>query len=297
MKNADFGLIIRPTAIGLPSDKILEFNWHTIQNLPPGFTTLWVEDHVQWGELPTLECITTLSFLAAKFPNFHLGTLVLNQSFHNPAMLAKMAANLQYLSNGRLILGLGAGWKEDEYHAYGYPFPTAKIRLEQFEEAILIIKSMWTSRPASFIGKYHRIKNAYCEPHPTPSIPLLIGGGGEQRTLQLVARYADWWNFNSCTLETYAHKLSVIRSHCNSIGRNPAEIRLTFSATVSIAENPAQRIQHPQYPARRFITGSAEEVVQELEQFCEMGITHFMLKFPNILTLESFITDVLPHFI
>ena len=98
MTSVDFGLIIRPTPYDLSIDELLDYNWRCMQALPSNFTTLWVEDHLQWGEIPTLECITTLSFLAAKFPNFRLGTLVLNQSYHDPALLAKMMANLQFLS-------------------------------------------------------------------------------------------------------------------------------------------------------------------------------------------------------
>ncbi len=296
MSNIDFGLIIRPTPYDLSVKGLLDYNWHCVQALPPSFTTLWVEDHFQWGESATLEAVTTLSFLAAKFPNFRLGTLVLNQSHYNPAQLAKMAANLQFLSKGRLILGIGAGWREDENYAYGYPFPDARTRLEQLEEAILLIRSMWTLKPASFEGRYYQIQDAYCEPQPSPLIPLLIGGGGEQRTLSLAARYADWWNFNSCGAEVYAHKVSVLKGYCRSIGRDPAEIRLTFSGTVSMDEDPTQVIQHPQYPKKRFIAGSTAEVIRELERFCEIGVTHFMLKFLDLTTLKYFAANVLPHF-
>lgn len=296
MTDVDFGLIIRPTLYDLPVGELLDYNWRCIQVLPPIFTTLWVEDHFQWGEIATLECLTTLSFLTAKFPYFRLGTLVLNQSHYNPALLAKMAANLQFLSGGRLILGLGVGWREDENDAYGYLFPSAKIRLDQLEEAILIVRSMWTTKPANFAGRYYRIRDAYCEPQPSLSIPLLIGGGGEQRTLNLVARYADWWNFNSCSFEVYIHKVSVLKSYCRKIGRDPSEIRLTYSATVSMAEDPKQVVQHPLYPEKRFIAGNPTEVMRELQQFCEIGVTHFMLKFPDLMTLEHFTTAVLPHF-
>ncbi len=296
MSNVDFGLIIRPTPYDLSTEGLLDYNRQCVRALPPSFTTLWVEDHFQWGEAATLEAITTLSFLAAEFPSFRLGTLVLNQSHYNPAQLAKMAANLQFLTEGRLVLGLGAGWKEDENSAYGYPFPNARTRLEQLEEAILLIRSMWTQSPANFRGKYYRIQDAYCEPRPSPLIPLLIGGGGEQRTLRLAARYADWWNFNSCSVEVYSHKVSVLKGYCNGMGRDPAEIRLTFSGVVSVAEDPTQIVQHPQYPKRRFITGNTAEVIQELERFCEIGVTHFMIKFLDLTTLEYFVANIVPHF-
>ena len=218
----------------------------------------------------------------------------MSQGYRNPALLAKMAANLQLISGGRLILGLGAGWKEDEYRAYGYPFPDARTRVEELEEAILIIKSMWTSRPASFSGKHYQIQQAYCEPQPLPAIPLLIGGGGEQRTLGIVARYADWYNFNSCTVEQYAHKIAVLREHCNRVGRNPSDIKLTYLGTVSVAEDPGKVVRNPQ---KHIIAGNSMEVIKELEQFCEIGVTHFMFRFLDVETLEYFSETVVPHFV
>ncbi len=154
---------------------------------------------------------------------------------------------------------------------------------------------MWTSRPASFDGRYYQIRDAYCDPQPSPSIPLLIGGGGERRTLGLVARYANWWNVNFCTVEEYAHKEAILKEHCDRVGRDPAEIRLTYSTgTISVAEDPDQVIRRPQKYA---IAGNSIEVIQKLEQYCEIGVTHFMVKFPDITTLKHFIATVVPHFI
>lgn len=289
MNNVDFGLYL--TRRDIPAQQSFEYYQSCIQSLPSGFTTLWMEDHLQWESIPTLECLTTLSFLAAKFPRFWLGSLVLSQSFRNPALVAKMAANIQLLSQGRLILGLGAGWKEDEYAAYGYPYPTLGTRLEQLEEAICVIKSMWSSLATTFTGQHYHIQSAYCEPRPLRPIPLLIGGGGEKETLRLVARYADWWNFNSCTIEEYARKLAILRDHCDRVGRDFAEIKLTYAAWVSIAENPLELMQDPR---RHIIAGNSLEVIREFKQFCNLGVTHFILKFPDIRTLNSFNKSVLP---
>ena len=294
MANIDFGLMLKLSQANTPMSEVYDYNLRCIQALSEGFSTLWFEDHLQWGETDVLESVTTLSFLAAQFPQFRVGTLVLDQSYRNPALLAKMAANLQFLTKGRLILGLGAGWKEDEYHAYGYPFPSLKTRFDQLEEVVQIIRAMWTTQPATFIGTYHQIRDAYCQPQPSPQIPLLLGGGGEQRMLGLVARYADWWNFNSCPLEEYAHKVAVLKDHCERIGRDPAEIRLTYLATLSVAEDPAKVIRHPQ---KHYIAGNASEVTRELEQFSEVGVTHFMLRIPDIQTLEHFVASVVPHFV
>ena len=215
------------------------------------------------------------------------------QSYRNPALTAKMAANLQLLSGGRFILGLGAGWKEDEYHAYGYPFPDTKTRLEELEEAAIIVKAMWSARPATFTGKHYSIRDAYCEPQPNPPIPLLIGGGGEEKTLAIVVRRADWWNFNSCTVDEYVRKLAVLKSHCARVGRDPAEIKLTYLSTASVSENPGEVVRSPQ---KHFVAGGSAEVIQELERFHAVGVTHFMFRFLDPESLERFVQTVVPHF-
>ena len=222
-----------------------------------------------------------------------VGALVLCQSYRNPALVAKMAANLQVASGGRFVLGLGAGWKEDEYEAYGYAFPDTRTRLEQLEEAAIIMKAMWSSTPATFVGRHYSVHDAYCVPRPEPAIPLLIGGGGEERTLAVVARRADWWNFNSCTVEEYAHKVAVLKRHCEQVGRNPAEIKLTYLSTASVSEKPDEVVRSPQ---KHFVAGSSAEVIAELERFCEVGVTHFMFRFLDPESLERFVGTVVPHF-
>lgn len=293
MSHIDFGLMLQPFPLDFPGTELFDYNRRLIRTLSVGFTTLWTEDHLQLGETSTHECLTTLSYFAGEFPQFRVGTLVLCQSYRNPALLAKMAANLQLISGGRFILGLGAGWKEDEYHAYGYPFPDTKTRLEQLEEAAIIVKSMWSARPATFEGRHYSIRDAYCEPQPQPPVPLLIGGGGEEKTLAIVARQADWWNFNSCTVEAYAHKVAVLKSHCDLVGRDPAEIKLTYLSTASVSENPAEVVRSSQ---KHFIAGSSAEVIQELERFHEVGVTHFIFRFLDPESLERFVRTVVPHF-
>ena len=293
MPAIEFGLMLQPFPLNFPGPELFDYNRRLIRALSPGFTTLWVEDHLQLGETATHECLTTLSYFAAEFPQFRVGALVLCQSYRNPALTAKMAANLQMISGGRFILGLGAGWKEDEYHAYNYPFPDTRTRLEQLEEAAIIVKAMWSSRPATFAGIHYSILNAYCEPQPTPPIPLLVGGGGEEKTLAIVARRADWWNFNSSTVEEYAHKLAILQAHCARVGRNPAEIKLTYLSTASVSENPAEVVRSPQ---KHFIAGNPTEVIQELERFHALGVTHFIFRFLDPASLERFVQTVVPHF-
>jgi alkanesulfonate monooxygenase SsuD/methylene tetrahydromethanopterin reductase-like flavin-dependent oxidoreductase (luciferase family) len=285
--------MLQPVAKNVPASEIFEYNRGLIERLGPGFTTIWLEDHLQWGEVGALECLTTLSYLAALFPQYRVGTLVLGQSYRNPALLAKMAANLQLLTRGRFILGLGAGWKEDEYRSYGYAFPSVKTRLEELEEAALILKSMWTSRPATFEGKHYQVHEAYCEPQPDPAIPLLIGGGGEKKTLAIAARHADWWNFNSCPVETYTRKVDILKEHCARIGRNPAEIKLTYLSTASVSEKPAEVERSSE---KHFVAGNSAEVIREIEQLQAVGVTHCMFRFLDPASLERFVQTVLPHF-
>jgi len=293
MTTIDFGLMLRQNDPGHAMGEVMEYNRQCIEALKRGFTTIWLEDHLQVGQTDNLECLSTLSFLAARYPDFHFGTLVLAQSYRNPALVAKMAANLQFLTSGRFIVGLGAGWKEDEYIAYGYPFPDTRTRLEQLEEAAIILHTMWTQQPATYVGKHYQILDAWCEPQPTPMIPLLIGGGGERRTLAIVARHADWWNYNSVTVEEYGRKLAVLKEHCERAGRNIAEIRLTYLGTLSVSEDPSRVVRHPQ---KHYIAGNAAEVIRELESFRGLGVSHFMFRMPDLATVEHFVEAVVPHF-
>ncbi len=293
MATIDFGLMLRPCNPGNTLSEVMAYNRQCIEALKAGFTTVWLEDHLQNGQTDQLECFSTICFLAAQYPDFHYGTLVLDQSYRNPALLAKMAANLQFLTGGRLIIGLGAGWKEDEYIAYGYPFPDTRTRLEELEEAAIILRRMWTSQPATYSGKHHRIADAWCAPQPSPTIPLLIGGGGERHTLAIVARHADWWNYNSVPVEEYARKLAILKKHCEAAGRNIAEMRLTYLATLSVSADPSQVLRNPQ---KHYVAGNAAEVSHELQQFCELGVTHFMFRIPNLATLNDFVNNVVPDF-
>jgi len=289
----DFGLMLRHHDPGHSIDELIAYNRSCIEALSAGFSTIWLEDHMQVGATNALDSLTTFSYLAGAYPQFNIGTLVLSQSYRNPALLAKMFANLHALTGGRVILGIGAGWKEDEYLSYGYPFPPVKTRLEQLEEAVQIIRAMWTTQPATFEGQHYSIRNAYCAPRPSAKLPILIGGGGEQRTLALVARYADWWNFNSVPLEEYARKLGILKHHCERIGRNLSDIKLTYLSTISVSEDPA-RVQRD--PVKHFIAGNAAEVISELERFREIGVTHLMFRIPNLETLQHFVAHVVPHF-
>ncbi len=278
-------------------DRLNEDNSAFIRKLQGSFEVLWFDDHFQKDYSPTLECWTTLTYLAAQFPAYKVGSLVLCQSFRNPAMTAKMMSTLQVLTNGRYIAGIGAGWKEDEHLAYGYgPPPATRARMEQLEEAVQIIKTMWRESPATFHGKHYSIQGAECEPLPTPPPPLLIGGGGEKVTLRLVAKYADWMNITFIDAETYKRKLEVLQSHCSEVGRNFDEIKKSVWAYLAITKEgtPPPPISGDRY----VIYGTPGSVRDSLAQFVDLGVEHFMLRFidfPRPLGADLFLDEVLPH--
>jgi len=282
---------------------------HNLERIQGKFASAWVADHfIPWArfqsdETDTIECLTTISYLAGAFPKLDFGSIVLCQSYRNPALLAKMAANLQAFSKGRFILGLGAGWKQDEYLAYNYDFPKASVRIAQLAETIQIIDKLWSETPATFAGKYYQIKNATCEPKPDPRPPLLIGGGGEKLILRLVAQYADWWNFPGGSLENYAHKLEVLRGHCQAVGRNYDDIVKTWATeVVAVAETEAKAKRMAEaspFNGGSRIVGTPDQVVQALRRFTGLGVTYFMLRFadfPNSAGAELFAQEVIPQF-
>ena len=272
------------------------------------FNSAWVYDHFHAppffasDDYPRLEAWTTTAYLARAFPNLYFGNLVLGQSYRNPAMLAKMAATLQALTGGKVILAIGAGWMESEYEAYGFDFPKASVRVAQLEEAVQIIRLMWTKKRATFEGEYYQVKDALCEPKPNPVPPIMIGGNGEQLTLRVVARYADWWNGVGLDAAGMAHKLDVLRSHCEHEGRDYNAIVKTFMGIISIAEteDEAKQIarESPRAASMNFV-GTPAQVVAQMQAYVDLGVSHFMLDFsdfPSSAGARLFATQVMPNF-
>lgn len=302
--NVTFGWVIYPVPRGLTEEEaataqsagraLFRANKAYIEAMQPHFNTVWVEDHFQWDNRPVLEAMTTLTYLAGRHEKLRFGHIVLGQSYRNPALTAKMAANLQLITGGRFILGIGAGWKEDEYRAYGFPYPSAGERIDQLEEAVQIIRTLWSESPANFEGRYYNIVDAECQPQPDPAIPLLIAGGGEKKTLRVVAKYADWWNHNFCTAEEFAHKQSVLTGHCRDIGRDPSEILNTYYGFIQFVDDPSKKEDRPFH----VVAGTPDDVTRELEQFVKLGVRHFQLRFldfPKQDGLHTFIEKVLPR--
>src|SRR5882724_13694030 len=188
-----------------------------------------------------LECWATLAALAPVVPRMRIGTIVVGNTYRHPAVVAKMAATVDIISGGRLICGLGAAWQRNEHMAYGIPFHTVGERLNRLEEACQVLLGLWTQPQTTFNGKYYQLTDAPLFPKPLqqPHPELLIGGGGEQRTLRIVAKYADHWNVWGGP-ETLRHKSEVLAKHCAAIGRDPAEITHSANMPMAITEDPEE---------------------------------------------------------
>jgi alkanesulfonate monooxygenase SsuD/methylene tetrahydromethanopterin reductase-like flavin-dependent oxidoreductase (luciferase family) len=264
------------------------------------FDSAWATDHLQVQDQPLLEGWTALTYQAAQHPRLKFGHAVLAQSFRNPALLAKMAATLQYLTNGRFILGIGAGWKEDEYTAYGYKFPSAGRRIGELEESLQIINALWREKQATVEGKYYRVVNAYCEPKPEPLPPVVIGGS-KPRILRLIARYADWWNVSGVGIDNYRLFVQECERACEEVGRDPKTLRRTwFGGCVCAATEEAVEALNVEHlsPERAFI-GTPAQVIEQMRAFIDLGVDYFMFGcggFPRLTTLEMLINEVLPAF-
>jgi alkanesulfonate monooxygenase SsuD/methylene tetrahydromethanopterin reductase-like flavin-dependent oxidoreductase (luciferase family) len=258
------------------------------------FDSAWVIDHLQFDDTDVLEGWTTLTYLMGHAPHLHFGNMVLSQSFRNPALLAKMAATAQYLSGNRLYLGIGAGWKEDEYHAYGYAYPSPGVRVDQLDEAITIIRTLWTVTPATFTGQHYRIRNAFCTPKPDRAPPIMIGGK-KPRMLRLIARQADWWNVDWADLDECRHLVQEMEHACREVGREPATLRRTWFgwAVCAPTTEEAQAIAG----GYGGIVGTPTQVIEQLEAYIALGFDYFMLtspQFPDPTSIELLKREVIP---
>lgn len=276
----DFGLVLpagpRKNAIHAWLD---ELDAH-LPDLESQFKSLWMTDHFFWDDLPTYEAWTVIAYAAARWPNFDIGPIVLGQSYRNPALLAKMGATLQTLTRGRFIMAVGAGWKEDEYHAYGYPYPRPGIRVAQLEDTLEIINRLWKEPgQVSYQGKHYHVKDAYCEPKPDPMPTMLVGGGGK-KTMLLAARFADWWNIPDANVTEYQERMDVLKDHCLNIGRDPASIRLTWFGRLAVGktEQEAEALSNGEWTKDRALVGTPEQVVEQVQAFTALGVDYFMIE-------------------
>lgn len=273
-----------------------------------GYDSFWCSDHLflnnKSEKLNCMEAWTLLAAIAAKTSKIRLGTTVTCNSYRHPPLMAKIAATVDMISNGRLIFGYGAGWKEIEYNAYGYPFPPVQVRMDQMEEAIQIIKLLWTEEKASFKGIYYEIKDAFCAPKPVqkPMPLIMIGGDGEKRTLRAVAKYADYCNL--FLKPNIQYKLDVLKKHCQDIGRNYNDVGKSLFVNpmpgLFISDSEEEIEAYIQATADRFRKsvdetreyysagypgswiGYPEDVIERFQHMVSMGFDYFQVMFPGI---------------
>jgi alkanesulfonate monooxygenase SsuD/methylene tetrahydromethanopterin reductase-like flavin-dependent oxidoreductase (luciferase family) len=293
-----------PVPVGLNVwSRLVESTFPYLDQTAGPFDSLWFPDHVQYGAHKVAEGWTLLAYALARYPDKRCGHEVLCNSFRNPAHLAKMVATAQAISGGRMVLGIGAGWNQEEYRAYGWPYPPAPTRIAQLAEAIELIRLMWTEAPATYEGQHYRLDRASCEPRPDPLPPIMIGGSGETHLLRVVAQHADWWNCLYTGRESYAHKQEVLKRHCREVGRDYDTITRVARAGILIAETEAElerlRVQpwvRPMEPDR--LVGTPAQVTELLRGVIAQGANRLTLHFadsPRSDGTQLFAATVLPH--
>lgn len=300
MKQVQFGLNIPISTANLPQQDFLKGIHAGLDTIAGHFDSAWMADHLQFGNRPALEGWTALTHLAAGHPELKFGHLVLCQLFRNPALLAKMAATFQYMSQGKFIFGLGAGWHEEETQAYHLPFPPAGQRVSELDEQLQIIKALWSEETVTFEGKYHRVNNAVCLPHPEPP-PIILVAAHQPRMMRVAARHADWWNTGVDKLEQAKERLQALDAACEAVGRDPQTLRRTAMIACCCApteQKLKELIASYKGPFNMSFTGTPAQVAEQLQPFIEAGFDYFMITaggFPhNTTTAEMLSHEVLP---
>jgi F420-dependent oxidoreductase-like protein len=261
----------------------------------------------------TLECWTALAALAAETSRMRVGTIVSGNTYRHPALLAKMAANVDIISHGRLICGVGAGWQENEHRAYGMEFYTTGERLRRLDEACRVLKALWTETRASYTGRYYRLDDAPLMPKPVqrPHPELMVGGGGEKVTLRIAAQHADHWNVWGGPA-TLTHKGRILDEHCARVGRDPKQVLRSAVMVLAFADDRAGVERAEQAYMKRMgadaekardtvLAGSPSQIKDKLAALRAAGVG--MLFIPTFLlpadprpTLDRFMAEIAPAF-
>ena len=286
-----------------PWDDVLSLARHVEAT---GWDGIWYADHFMPNTAdasdPCHEVCTTIAGLAACVPRIRIGSLVIGNTYRHPAVVAKMAATIDHISGGRLVLGMGAGWQENEHLAYGIAFYTVGERLRRLDEACQVIKSLFSERRSNFEGRYYRLEDAPLEPKPIQKpLPLMIGGGGEKVTLRIVARLADEWNVWG-DVDRLRQKMAVLDGHCEAIDRDPLTIQRSAAVLVYLSDDRklVKRIrEEPQ--ARPSIAGNAAELADIVAEYASAGVDelivpdfHMELGTAKTEFLDQFIEEVAP---
>lgn len=311
MRRIRFG--IKTTPIGTSWDELLR-TWQLAERL--GFDSAYLYDHLMppsgVRSATCYESWTTLSALAARTARLRVGILVTANTYRPPALVAKMAATLDVICGGRLDLGLGAAWFEPDHRGYGIPFPKTAERIHRLEEACRLIRLLWTQPVTTFAGTYYTLDEAYCEPKPLqrPHPPILLGGGGEQLTLRVVARQADAWNIFQVSPEGFAHKARLIDAYCEQAGRDTQAIDKSINAVIAMGADAtdaervlrrlaARRGEDPEFARQTMLTGTAAQVQDRVGAYIAAGAEHVVLSLQapyETEQLERFAAEVIPAF-
>lgn len=280
------------------------FSWYTLMD------HFWQLAGIGRHDEPFVECYTGLSALATATDEMELSGLVTCAHYRNPAYLAKTMASLDTLSEGRGVLGIGAGWYDDEYEAVGIDFPDAATRIRQLRDVVRLCRTAWTEEsPVDYEGEYYDLDGLYLDPKPD-DVPVLVGGAGEQLTLRLVAEYADRWNVPAADPETYEHKLGVLRDHCGDVDRPYDGIEKTVTLRTVIRESTeaaheayedllAETVRGPaDRDEFRGLVGTPAEVADGVERYRDLGVDTLQIEPPrnDRETTERFVDEVLPEF-
>lgn len=263
--------------------------WRRAEDL--GFDWASVFDHFlpifSDPEGPCFDGLTLLSAMAAHTSRIRCGVLVVGVTYRHPAVLANIATTIDHVSGGRLELGVGGAWYELEHSQYGIDFPPVGRRIRMLGEALKILRSMWTEHRTTFEGRYYSLMDALCEPKPVqqPHPPLWVGGQGEKLTLRVVAESADGWNTFFMPLDDYRRKLDALASHCEAVGRDPADIRKSLVVQAYVREDEAELAKGAERMASRFgadaaqraVVGTPEQCVSKLLPYLEAGVGDFLV--------------------
>ena len=291
-----FGLQLPNFSLGVADTDLFEaIADHAVAAEEAGFHSVWVMDHffqlppLGGPDQPMLEAYTLLGALAARTERVQLGTLVTGVTYRNPALLAKIITTLDIISKGRAILGIGGAWYDVEHHALGFEYPRDKVRLDRLEEAVQICRAMFRGDHVDFGGEYYTVSDARSVPKPIQEggPRIMIGGGGEKRTLKLVAQYADACNVSG-GIDVVRHKVEVLRGHCETGGRDPSKVSVTWMAPVLLTQSDAQTAETKdmmlagadEETMAGFLIGQLEEIPDLVSVYVEAGVDEAILSLP-----------------
>jgi F420-dependent oxidoreductase-like protein len=251
--------------------------WKRIEELGYGWISIWDHFYGATGKPDDAECLESVAMhaaLACETSRVRIGSLVYSIGYRHPAVLAKAITTIDLLSGGRADMGIGAGWAQVEYNAYGMEFAATKVRMDQLEEGIQVLRGLLHDDVTSFEGQYFTLREARNEPRPAQAkVPIWVGGGGEKRTLKITAKYADGWNVPFVPPEEFARKRGVLAEHCNSVGRDAGEIRCAVNVGLAWTEDSlvAQFGHLANYVRNGCLTGSDEHVLDRIGQYVDAG--------------------------